>query len=319
MSRIKHRRNFLQGAGGAMAASAAVGGTGGRAAEAFLGAAGRTETEAQSVPIAVFAKHLQALPPEELARRLGTLPVAGIEATLRRGGQIEPERLDAELGRLCDLLARYERRIVIAASDVNRATPAAQRYLRTLARHDIRLFRMAYYRYDFNRPIVPQMEAFARQAQELAELAKAEGVAGLYQNHAGRNYVGAALWDLAEVLREVGADDIGVAVDIRHTGVELTQSFQSATRRIDPHRRAVYVKDFRWSANGQPENVPLGQGLARPVFDDLQSLGFRGPLSLHMEYTDHRDPSQVEASWRAICNDVRTLQQWLQSPEASQG
>ncbi len=310
----RNRRRFLNAMGGVVAAGAALPAVRGRS----VGAARGSEKSAE-VPIAVFTKHVQALPPEELARRLAALPVAGIEATLRRGGQIEPERLDAELGPLCDLLAKYDRRIVIAASDVNRVTRESERYLRTLARHGIRLFRMSYYRYDFDRPVLPQLEAFARDAKELADLAAAEGVAGLYQNHAGRNYVGAALWDLARMLQEIAPDRIGVAVDVRHTAVELTQSFPSAIRRIDAHRRGVYVKDFRWAADGRPENVPLGQGLSKPVFEELRGLGFRGPISLHMEYTDHRDPAQVEMAWQAICKDVATLRQWLHPSQGLPG
>ncbi|GIW98307.1 MAG: hypothetical protein KatS3mg111_1640 [Pirellulaceae bacterium] len=266
--------------------------------------------QAAPPPIAVFMKHLQPLGAAEIARRIASQPVAGIEATLRKGGLIEPHRLAEELPRLCELLARYDRQIVIAASDVTKVDAQTERYLQLLAQHQIRYFRMGYYRYDLTRPLLPQLDQFARQARQVADLAVSLGLIGLYQNHAGPQYAGAALWDLLHIFRGIPVDHLAVAVDIRHAAVELSLSYPAALAAIEPHRGGLYVKDSRWT-NNRPENVPLGQGIAKPVFDLVRRTGLRGPISLHMEYTDHRDPQQVEASWQAICNDIATLQQWL--------
>ncbi len=105
---------------------------------------------------------------------------------------------------------------------------------------------------------------------------------------------------------------MAVALDIRHTTLELSQSYPAAYAAIRQRIGATYIKDFDW-IDGQPVNVPLGHGRSKPLFDLIRRDGFVGPLSLHMEYTDHQDASQTEASWQAIAADVNTLKEWLDS------
>lgn len=268
-------------------------------------------TLAESNPIVVFAKHVQGLSFDELGRRLKSIQVQGVEATLRRGGQIAPNALQDSLGGYVDALAKYDQRIVIAASDVHEVNDENVTYIQQLAKHDIPFFRMKYYQYDFSKPIVPQVDSFIQKAEQLTELCKAEGVVALYQNHAGRKYFGAAVWDLLRVLESLNSDHLKVALDIRHTTLELSQSFEAGYRAIRPFMGATYVKDFDW-VDREPVQFPLGQGRSKRLFDLIQKDGFKGPLSLHMEYTDHRDPSQLEHAWSCVENDVRTLQNWLQ-------
>lgn len=265
-------------------------------------------------PIAVFAKHVQAMPVEELAKRLAEIGVDGIEATLRKGGQIEPKELPNKLGFLVQALAKFDQRILIAASNVNKADDASIQYLEQLANHDIPAFRMEYYRYDLSKPILPQLDAFHRTAEELAQVCRSVGVQALYQNHAGAKYAGAGVWDLHQLLADIDPKAMAVALDIRHTTLELSNSYPVAYDTIRPKIGATYIKDFEW-LEGKATNVPLGQGRARPLFDLIQQQGFQGPLSLHMEYTDHRDESQLETSWKAIAQDVKTLQNWLTAKE----
>jgi hypothetical protein len=73
----------------------------------------------ESTPIVVFAKHVQGMSFDELGRRLKSINVQGVEATLRRGGQIVPNALKDSLGSYVDALAKHDQRILIAASDVN--------------------------------------------------------------------------------------------------------------------------------------------------------------------------------------------------------
>jgi sugar phosphate isomerase/epimerase len=268
-------------------------------------------SQAESLhPIAVFAKPLQSLQVEELAKRLKTIGVQGLEATLRKGGQIEPEKLAAELPRFCEVLAKHDQRVIIATSDVNNVNAAVEQYLKTLAKEKISYLRMAYYRYDLTQPILPQLEQFARDAKQLAQLCEANGVTALYQNHAGEAYVGAALWDLLYVLQDVPPKQMAVAIDLCHTTHELSESWPVAYRAVRSHIGSVFAKDFDW-IGGKAVNVPLGKGRAKPLWDQLVRDGFTGPISLHMEHIDHRPNELLEERWRATKVDVETLKNWL--------
>ncbi|MEM8734938.1 MAG: TIM barrel protein [Planctomycetota bacterium] len=294
------RRHFFKASGAGVGAAIALRSTGGSAAL----------PPAAEPPICVFTKHVQRLSFDELAKRLQSIGVQGVEATLRKGGQIAPQALRDQLPRYVDALSKYQQSILIAASDVNEAGDETERYLKELAKAQVPFFRMKYYRYNFEKPILPQLDQFASDATKLADLCREIGITALYQNHAGRNYCGAALWDLEKVLSEVDPDALGVAVDIRHTSLELSQSYEAGFRMIKPRMRATYVKDFDWF-EGKAQNVPLGEGRSKPLFELIQKTGFVGPLSLHMEYTDHRDASTTEASWDAIAKDAATLKGWL--------
>ncbi len=261
-------------------------------------------------PIIVFAKPLEHFGFDELGKRLKSIGVRGIEATLRKGGQISPADFQTELPQLIEALAKHDQRVIIAASDINLANHDTEQQLKQFAQAGIPNFRMQYYHYDFAKPLLSQLDIFAKQAAELAELCKSQGIRALYQNHAGKDYCGSALWDLQQVLREVDPEWLAVAYDIRHTALELSQSWRSATAVIRPHIGAIYIKDVAWIDN-KPENVPLGTGIARPLFDAVKQQGLIGPLSLHVEYIDHRKPELQEQRWSAVAQDVATLRQWL--------
>ena len=268
------------------------------------------EQDSGSHPIAVFAKPLQTMQIDELGRRLQSIGVQGLEATLRKGGQIEPERLDVELPEFCELLAKHDQHVIIATSEINRVSATAEKYLTALAKENIPYLRMAYYRYDLAKPVLPQLEQFAREASELGKLCAAHGVTALYQNHAGAAYVGAALWDLLEALQEVAPKQISVAIDLCHTTHELSESWPAAYQAIKSRIGAVFVKDFQW-VEGKAVNVPLGEGRAKPLWDRLVGDGFEGPISLHMEHIDHRPPEHLEGRWTATVADVACLKKWI--------
>ncbi|MCA9126200.1 MAG: TIM barrel protein [Planctomycetales bacterium] len=297
-----HRRDLLIGSAASLTAAV----TGSPAVQAEESSA---DSKA-SPPIAVFAKPLQALPPRELGKRLKSIGVDGIEATLRVGGQVEPEDFPTKLPPLCDALAESDQRVVIAATDINAVDVETERQLNLLAAQRIEFVRTKYYRYDFARPILPQLDDMAKQAEQLASLCRSLGVTALYQNHAGQGYVGSALWDLQRVLAEIDPQHFGVAVDIRHATVELSTSWRAGYLAIRPHMRALYIKDFIWH-EGKPLNVPLGEGYVRPMFQQILADGLIGPLSVHMEHLDHRDASLVDQRWLRVVRDVDTLRSWL--------
>ena len=71
------------------------------------------------------------------------------------------------------------------------------------------------------------------------------------------------------------------------------------------------MKDFIWG-EAKPTNVPLGKGrVDSKFFQMLAKTNFRGPISLHEEYLDHRKPELVPEHWGAIKGDFQTLKSWL--------
>jgi sugar phosphate isomerase/epimerase len=303
--KMTHRRTFLKRASALVAASYCT-----ISRTDSLAASLAERVNQREHPIAVFAKPLQSLSTEELAKRLQSIGVQGLEATLRKGGQIEPEQFGEKLPQFCQTLAKYDQQVLIASSDINAVSTSTEAQVRKFAAEKIPFFRMAYYQYDFDKPLLPQLDTFADQARQLADLCRDVGIKALYQNHAGARYLGAAIWDLRQVLHDIAPDKIAVAIDLCHTNHELSESWPAAYRAIKPQIGAVFVKDFEW-VDGKGVTVPLGSGRARPLWEQLVKDGFNGPLSLHMEHIDHRPEELLERRWQATVADVKILKEWM--------
>ncbi|QDS90202.1 Xylose isomerase-like TIM barrel [Rosistilla ulvae] len=264
-------------------------------------------------PLCVFAKPLQMLSFSELADLLVKQQWDGIEATVRKGGQVEPAKVADQLPKLVDALAAKEKQVVLFASDVNSVDQRlTEPTLRAAAKAGIRYYRMAYYRYDLDRPILPQLEKFTRQVEQLVQLNRELGITALYQNHAGTRYCGAGLWDLYRIAADQPKEQLAVAFDIRHATVEAGMSWPIHWSMLREHVGALYCKDFRWN-EAKVENVPLGSGLvASSFYDSLRKDPIAGiPVSVHMEYIDHRDPQKAAQRIAAVADDRRAIRRLL--------
>ncbi|MGC6442505.1 MAG: sugar phosphate isomerase/epimerase family protein [Rubripirellula sp.] len=263
--------------------------------------------------LCVFTKPFNSLSFTDLAKQIAKLGFDGIEAPIRRGGHVEPENVQEKLPELHEALREHGLNITVMTTDINDPDdPLTEKTLRTAAMLGIKRYRMKYFRYDPSQSIQKQLLNFRSRSMALAEMNHQFGIQGLYQNHAGKDYCGAAIWDLETLLDGIDPSDIGVAYDIRHASVEGGTSWPTTWRMIEPKVQTVYVKDFQWEEGPRPVNVPLGQGrISENFFKLLKESNFTGPISLHEEYLDHRDPSLVENHLKAIENDLAVLQSWL--------
>ncbi len=265
-------------------------------------------------PICVFTKPFNSLSFEELATKIAALGFDGIEAPIRKGGHVDPNRIEDELPKLAEAMAAKNLSVTVMTSDINDPSdPLTERVLRTAATLGIKRYRMKYVHYDNDMPVADQLANWHDQFVDLAAMNHDFGITGLYQNHAGNKYMGAAIWDLDRVLEDIAPTDIGMAYDIRHATVEGGTSWPTTFRMIRDHIDTVYMKDFVWEGSST-KNVPLGDGLVQKAFFPmLAATDFTGPISLHEEYLDHRDPKLVPKHLSAIKADLATLRDYLKS------
>lgn len=295
------RRDFLVAAGCSLASAS------------FAGTTAIAADSPSKNSICVFTKPFNSLTFDELADRIAELGFDGIEAPIRKGGHIEPEAVSDELPKLVEALRKRNLEITVMTSDINDPNdPLTEKVLKTASKLGIRRYRMKYFKYDFDQPILKQINKWRPQIEDLAALNRDLKVTALYQNHAGRNYLGAPLWDLSKLLQGISVDEIGVAYDIRHATAEGGMSWPVTYHMIRPHIDTVYVKDFVWNDGVRPVNVPLGEGrIDDDFFKLLRKSGFNGPISLHEEYLDHRKPELVPDHLSAIKRDFAVLKKML--------
>lgn len=290
------RRRFLQSS---LAATAAV--VAGKNAFAQTTAAGTPK-------ICAFVKFLQDQSYTELAETIKELGFDGIEATVRNKGHVLPERVEDDLPKLVEALQAHDLEVTVMASDVMDTDELSQRVLRTAAGLGIKRYRMGFYRYDKQRPVLEQLDEIRPKVAELVAMNNELDMQALYQNHSGAKYVGGTLWDLRYLIKDQPTERIASAFDIRHTTIEAGLSWPVLYDMMKPHIGAIYVKDFQWQ-DRKAEHVPLGQGRVDPEFFQLlRADGYDGFYSLHVEYLKKEG---TQANIDALRRDLATLQSWL--------
>lgn len=244
-----------------------------------------------------FTKPIQDLDFDESSRVVADAGYDGVESPVRPGGHVVPERVQDDLPRLDAALKNHGLSFTLLTSGINEVSKAqsTEKVLRTAASLGVKRFRMAYYKYDLSRPIYPQLADFKAKLEDLIALTDEIGIKPLYQNHSGKNYFGAPIWDLYEVFQDYRPEQIGVAFDIGHATVEGAKAWPLNFALIRPYIDMIYIKEPQWQDNKLGWG-PIGEGcLDQGFFKVLKSGDFNGPISVHVEYLGRRLPEVIPA------------------------
>jgi sugar phosphate isomerase/epimerase len=174
---------------------------------------------------------------------------------------------------------------------VDADSPHAEDMLRAMKELGIRNYRWGGFKYDYAKPMAPQLEALKPRVARLAELNKRYDATAMYHTHSGIGVVGASIWDLHIVLKDFDPSAVGVNYDIGHATIEggfggWINSFYIT----GPHLRGIAVKDCVWQKDAKgkwkSEFVPMGTGMVQfpEFFRMVKQSGFHGPLQIHYEY-----------------------------------
>ena len=261
-----------------------------------------------------FTKSLQHLNYDQLAARMAPLGFDGIEVPIRPRGHIEPSVVVDELPKMVNALKKKGLEITVLTSGINEVSKRqhTEAVLKTAASLGVKRFRMGYYSYDLDQPIRPQLEEFRARLVDLVAVAKEIGIKPIYQNHSGARNVGAPIWDLHHLIEEIDPAEMGVAFDIAHATIEGGLAWPVNWALIRPWVDTVYVKEHRWGNERRPAWVPVGTGnVDRRFYEELKKSDFKGPISLHVEYHDHRDTSLEGVFLESVAADFATLKGYL--------
>jgi len=260
-----------------------------------------------------FSKPFQKLSFDDTADVTAEIGWDGIECPVRPKGQIEPERAGDELPKLVEALKKRGLEIGVMTTRIHAADqPHTESLLRTAARLGIKRYRMDYWKYDRSRPVQAQLNEIRPKLRELAALNREIGIQGCYQNHSGRAYVGAPVWDLYELIKDLDPKRLAMCFDIGHATAEGGYAWETHAQLMLPRAGAVYVKDFIWTKTEKrgwrASWRQLGQGMVdKAFFKMLKKSSFDGPISQHHEY-DHGEGQKMI---RLMREDLGVLRRWL--------
>jgi hypothetical protein len=266
-------------------------------------------------PICFFTKHLQGLSYDDIASLGAEMGVNGVESPIRPKGHIEPEQIEVELPKYVEALKKQGLELTILTSGINEVSKEqrTEAVLRTAAQLGVKRFRMLYYKYDLKKPIWEQVQELRPRIKDLVQLCQEIGIQPLVQNHSGKDYVAAPIWDIYTIMREYTPAQLSFCYDIYHATVEGGSQWPLSAALTADHWGAIYFKDFKWEGR-KAEGCPLGQGQVSPDFVKLvKERGFAGPISLHVEYLkgDPKSSAVLKEFREAHVRDLKVLKEWL--------
>lgn len=239
--------------------------------------------------IHVFSKHLQFLDYKGTAEAAAEIGFDGVDWSVRPKGHVLPENVKRDLPLAIAELKKAGLKPKMMTTGVTRAEDKyTEDVLGTAAKLGIEFYRLGYYKYGKDQSIPDAISKIRQDVTGLSILNKELNITGAYQNHAGL-HVGAAIWEIWEMLQGVKNNNMGCQYDIRHASVEGGKSWPTGLKLIKPQIKSLVLKDYRWEkGNGKWNllNTPIGEGMVDfpAYFKLLKQYNINVPISMHYEY-----------------------------------
>jgi sugar phosphate isomerase/epimerase len=242
--------------------------------------------------VAVFSKHLQFVQGDDLAAAAAGLGFDGVDITLRKGGHVEPASVARDLPPLVAAIRKQGLEVPMVTTDIADAgTPFAEDMLKACAALGIRNYRFGAFKWDAGKPYDAQLDAMKPQLAKLAALNARYQMCAMYHTHSGVEVVGASIWDLWYLMRDLDPKAVGVNFDVSHAVIEGgLGGWIDSFKITGAHLRGIAVKDFAWGKDAkgawQAQWKPIGEGMVKlpEFFAMVAQTTFDGPLQLHFEY-----------------------------------
>ena len=239
--------------------------------------------------IHLFSKHLQWLDYEGMSKVAKEIGFDGLDLTVRRKGHVLPENVEKDLPKAVKAMQRHGLKADMMTTNISSIKePDTEKILKTASQLGIKSYRMAWLKYNDKQPIEEQIEAFKPQLKELEEMNEYYKIRADYQNHAGTS-LGAAVWDIWLLIKDLNPQWIGCQYDIRHAMVEGLNSWEVGLKLLQSHIQSLDFKDFiyikkedKWGV----QNTPIGKGVVdfEKYIQVLKALNINVPISVHAEY-----------------------------------
>ena len=246
----------------------------------------------EKLKVAIFSKHLQFLQGEALAKAVADLGFDGVDITVRKGGHVEPARVAQDLPPLAAIFKQHGLEVPMITTDiVDAETPFTEDILKTMAGLGIRNYRFGAFKWTDSQSYTAQLDTMKPRLAKLAALNARYQTCAMYHTHSGVGLVGASIWDLYILMKDLDPKAMGVNYDVGHATIEGGLGGWVASFKVaGPHVRGIALKDFLWvqDAKGawREQWKPIGEGMVRfpQFFAMVAESGFSGPLQVHYEY-----------------------------------
>ena len=299
------RREFLQAAGTAAAAALL--------SPALTHAAAET---AKTPELVVFSKIYQSLnlSYQESTRVTAAAGLQGVDAAVRPGGEVLPEKVTEDLPKYFEALRAVNLNMPLMATAITSTKTAhAETTLRVARRLGVRYYRLGPKHPAADQPLQQQVREFKAALKDLAAMNKELGIIGVLQNHSpsGKNsYFGGDLAQMRELLEGLDPQHLGMVFDIGHAVVVHGDKWRELFEPLKPHLSLIYLKDVKRPAKW----LPMGEGEIHKTgfLDYLREIKYSAPISIHIEYDWAAGKEKTPALLgESLKRDAQVIRRWF--------
>lgn len=266
----------------------------------------------KDLEVFIFSKHLQFLDYKDMCEASKEMGFNGVDLTVRPKGHVLPENVKDDLPKATEFMKLFDLTTKMISTNVI-SVKEHLNVLESAKKLGYQYYRTAWVRYKKSN-ILKTLEDAKIKLSELAIANSKIGITGAYHNHSG-NFLGAAIWDLHHILKDLSPNNLGCQYDIMHATVEGGKNWEYNFELIKPYINSLVIKDFKWGkVNNQwkPIFAPLGEGMVdfQKYFSLLKKNNINVPISLHVEYdlggAEHGHQPTMKASevFKKIKNDL---------------
>ncbi len=212
---------------------------------ALAAAAADDKAASGKLKVAIFSKHLLFLKGDALAAGAAEIGFDGIDLAVRKGGHVEPDRVREDLPKLVASIRQHGLEVPMLTTDIaDTESPYAEDILKSMSELGIRHYRWGGFKYETKRSLAQQLEDLKPRVAKLAALNSKYKACAMYHTHSGIGLVGASIWDLHIVLKDLDPQAVGVNYDVGHATIEGGfGGWINSFRITGPHLRGVAVKN----------------------------------------------------------------------------
>jgi L-ribulose-5-phosphate 3-epimerase len=240
-------------------------------------------------PISFFTKPLDWYELEFMSESLVMAGIDGYDLAVRPKGRVLPESVTDDLPKVVELGKKYKLQTEMMVTSITSISDKfTEQILKTAAQEGIKHYRLGYYDYDFKKGIHESLIEIGKKLKSLAELNAEIGIQAGFQNHSGTR-VGAPMWDVWELIKELPVEYVSSQFDLRHAVTEGNASWIIAQRLLSKNIGSLAIKDFTWDVSENKikmVSTPLGEGIVDfdLFFHTIKENNVVAPITLHIEY-----------------------------------
>jgi sugar phosphate isomerase/epimerase len=215
-----------------------------------------------------YSRHLQWLrSPNDVAQAVIDMGFDGLDITVRPyPGHVDPVRVAQDLPPFVNTIRKHGLLVrAITCPIMDADSPNAEQILATASSLGITHYWWGTFRYDTNRPVMPQLDALKPRVEKLAKLNEKYKMKAMYHTYEGDRTVGAAIWDFLYVLTNFDPAYVSFHYDVGHMVVAGGgNTWALNLRAAGPYIGGLSVKDYTieldlgLSGGGPYAGQPLG-------------------------------------------------------------